>query len=163
MNWFLMVLLTVTLCNSSYGGEKPPWATHTPPDTAKILYFVGRSPKVSSEAEGLRMASKDAKEQLLRQEFGTTIKVDTSQKETLTDVNLDSQLNEISDLILLKGFKQNEVYSEMVGEEQVVWALFSVSRSEIKQEKLRIAELQKPNPIPKAKVTETEVVVIVDS
>lgn len=52
-------------------------------NTSKTLYFVGRSPKVDSEAEALRLAGKDAKEHLLRQEFGTEIKVDSTLNQTL--------------------------------------------------------------------------------
>jgi hypothetical protein len=123
-----------------------------------MLFFVGRSPKVGSEAEGLRMASKDAREQLLRQEFGTTVKVNTTQTETLKDVSLESQLSEISDLILLKGFKQSDVYAEKDGEDTLVWALFSVPKSEIKAEKIRVAKLQKR----KSKFSETEPVKVTE-
>ncbi len=139
----LIAVLIFLLCGTSWGSEKPPWASHTPPDTAKTLFFVGRSPKVNSEAEGLRMASKDAKEQLLRQEFGTTVKVDTTQTETLNDVSLDSQLSEVSDLIRLRGFKQTDVYTEKEDGETATWALFSIPKSEIKSEKQRLAELQR--------------------
>ena len=142
MKRLLLILIILLDIQLALADERPKWASHTPADTAKSLFFVGRSPKVSSEAEGLRMASKDAKEQLLRQEFGTTVKVDTTQTETLRDVSLDSQLSEISDLIRLRGFKQTEVYAEKENNEVEVWALFSVPKSEIKAEKGRIAEIR---------------------
>ena len=135
--------LAFLICGVANGAERPSWASHTPFDTAGTLFFVGRSPRVSSEAEGVRMASKDAREQLLRQEFGTTVKVDTTQEETLKDVTLDSRLSEISEVILLKGFKQAEVYSERVNSEIEVWALFTIFRSELANEKVRVADLQK--------------------
>ena len=124
---------------------RPAWVSHTPQDTAQTLYFVGRSAKVASEAEGLKAATTDASEQLLRQEFGTSIKVDTTQSETLKNVSYSSQLTEVSDLILLKGFKQSDVYTEHDNDGLIVWALYKVSKADLKDEKARLVALKRKN------------------
>lgn len=130
------------MSNLVFAAEKPTWTARTPATDANNFYFVGRASQVADESEGIALCEKDAKEQLIKQEFGTEIKIDSSQSESLTEVSIESKIQEVSDKILLKGFKRLEVFTDTHQGKGVVLALFSVPKVEIKNEMKRLADLR---------------------
>lgn len=132
------LLSLLLLINQSFAADRPSWTYKTPPEALGKLYFVGRSPVVESESEGVKIASKDAKEQLLRREFGTLLKLDSSQKETLETVRYESTLKELSERVILKGWTQEEVFSLEKKKGIEVFVLYSVPRQSITSEQERL-------------------------
>jgi hypothetical protein len=135
----LLALIIFLSCSLAQATTRPFWVLRTPQADTNNIYFVGRTTGASSESEGMATCEKDAKEQLIRQEFGTEIKFDSSQAETLTEVSIESKIQEMSDKIFLKGFARLDVFSESKNGSVAVYVLYSVLKSEIRAEKKRLA------------------------
>ena len=133
-----ILLLPLLLFSFRAYAEKPAWVSKLPTPKDGYSYFVGRSSAAPSEVEAVKLAEKDAKEQLIKKHFGTLIKLNTQVSESLTEVSVMSKLNEESDIINLKGFESDSVYSEKDGNGTVVWALFKCPKADIDAEVKRI-------------------------
>ncbi len=135
----MLLSLIMALSLASAENAKPKWTTKTPKDSPSTLYFVGRSPLVDGEAEGVQSASGDVRAQIIRQEFGTEIKLDSRQSETLKEISYEARIQELSESVRLVGLKQEEIFVEPELGKFRVWMLFSVPRKSVSEERQRLA------------------------
>lgn len=126
----------------------PNWVTKPPAEDAENRYYVGRGAGIS-EAEAVSLCIEDARTQAVRDNFGISTKFQAQSYETLESKSLVSRTDEASFAVLIKGFKQVDLYQS----NREYWALFSYSKSAIAEERKRLAALPK-EAAPKVTVVE---------
>lgn len=133
---FLLLLATIWTAQAA---TLPEWVDRPPRPDLKYRYYVGRATGETSERQAFHVATQDAVENAIRENFGVTTSINSTDLETSHYVALDKRTDETSPRVRLEDFEQ--IDSHLVREEGGinVYLLFRYSLTAIAAEKQRLA------------------------
>ena len=122
--------------------KRPKWISKIP-RSSKGKYYVGRAFNVKTEKLGIEIASRDAWEQAIRENFGFRTRISKRTTETLKEIKYKKSLEELSKDVQIIGFEQSNMYFEKArkGNKLNVWVLFKYPIEEISKEKKRLKKI----------------------
>ncbi len=135
-----IVFIIPILCFSS---ENPDWVKALPKADSTHKYYIGRSSFAASEAIGISQATKDAYEQAHRENFGSTVKINSETYESTSTVSSITRVSEKSRAARFEDFEQQDVFIESVDNNRFnVWVLYRFSIAAIKNEQFRLKNIK---------------------
>ena len=134
-----VIFISVFLLSSCATTPKkvPNWVT-TIPKSLKYKYYVGHSTGGLSKNEAIVLAFQRVYEEAVRDNFGTKVKISKKIKQTLKELSLNNDIEELSDQVILKGFRQTKIFFKQ--SKNGAWqasVLYQYSKKEIAIEKKR--------------------------
>jgi hypothetical protein len=144
----LIVLGIIGTLKARGGAERPDWTAHIPQESAGNRFYVGRSSNASSEAEGFNLATRDALEHAILENFGFQTRVERESFEAMDKISALKRAEEVSRKIEIHGFEQVDSYKEGSGTGISVWVLYRYSAAAIAREKARLAQARDSDAMP---------------
>lgn len=137
----IIMALTFLLSLTSYATDKPDWVKNPPKHDSNFKYYIGRASFAASEAIGISLATKDAYEQAHRENYGSSVKIQSESYETTNAVSAVTRISEDGQSVRFDEFEQEEVYIEEIDSKYNVWVLYKFSQRAIKNEQIRLKNL----------------------
>lgn len=140
--------------------ERPIWVGKPPKSDSKVKYYVGMASFADDEAGAVRLATANAQERAILENFGATYKIDNNIEQSTKEVLAKLKVDESSDEVRLVNFELIESYSEKTSDDKInQWVLYSIPTSVISEEKkrLRVAELERKKEQARLKAEEERV------
>ena len=109
----------------------------------RFVYYVGRATDAKTEKLGIELATRDAYEQAIRENFGILTRISRQSTETLKDTEYSKTFQELSKDVRIVQFTQEEKYLEKVKDNEAlnIWVLFKYPREEIAKERERLQKI----------------------
>lgn len=120
---------------------RPQWIDRRPVEDASYRYYVGRSGIQGEEKKAYELATQDAYDGAIRENFGVHTKVDLQTFETEKESKIAKHIENSTPTIQLKGFEQVDTYQETEGDAFNLWALFRYKKTEIESERERMSRM----------------------
>jgi len=139
-SYFFLTLLFI--CQFSFAENKPSWVDHFPAETSEYRFYIGRSMDAISEEMGFTLATINAREQAISQNFGVFTKIKTETFQNSDNAFSTQNYQAISQQVQLLDFEQIDFYKTYIGDKLNIWVLFKYKKGSIKVEKDRIAKLK---------------------
>ncbi len=123
-------------------GERPKWIEKTP-RAPQHVYYVGRAVDAKTEKLGIELATQDAYQQAIRENFGILTRISRQSTETLKSTEYSKTFQELSKDVRIIRFTQEEKYLEKTRNNRAlnVWVLFKYPREEIARERQRLHKI----------------------
>jgi len=127
----------------AHSASHPSWVDHHPTADAEYKYYVGRASSVPGEAEAFRLATLQAREQAIAENFGLQTQVKTENYESTQGQTSSRQSQELSKLVRIQDFEQMNLFKQERPNGGVdLWLLFRYSLRSIQAEQKRIAQMK---------------------
>ncbi len=145
------IFIFFILAYSFVFASDPAWVLKTPKQDLEFKYYVGRSMPSSTDLEANSAADKNAREQAVRDNFGATLKIDSTLIESSSKSNSQSRIEESSKRVNLIGFEFVEdhlqVNDEGSSKQFIKYILYKYSLKSIEAEKIRLSGLIQAEPV----------------
>ena len=129
----------------AFASDLPDWVIKTPSSDTEYKYYVGRSEPLSTEAAAFTAADKSAREQAIKDNFGSDFQVNTVSSDSMQSSISNTRTQERSSNVNLSGFEMvsDKLISNQEGDsaKYVRYILFKYSKKSILKEKERLAGL----------------------
>ena len=120
------------------GESAPRWIKKPPTENSEYRFYVGRASGEESESALIKMATKNAQEMAISENFGILTSISKESYQTIKSSSVVSRVSELSKNVILKKFRKKDQYIESNGKKKHIWLLFEYPKNEIKLETQRL-------------------------